>query len=341
MLGILSFGQAFVQPTLTVAFRRYTDTQTRGAGFNLWYLSMQVGAILALFILDVLRTSVGNYSLFYVGAASAVICMLLTFFLIKNEDQIEAEGDEEEKAKDERNPVLIALDVLKASAFWRFMLFIVILFGVRMTFAYAYVVNPKYYTRVLGEDALIGSISNLNPIIITVGLVMIIPYLKKLVVFKSILIGTIISAVSLFVLALPASMHNIMGVEVKTWYYIIIFLQIVIFAVGEMVWSPRLQEYTASIAPKGREGSYFGFALLPTFVSKMLTGIISGFFLVRYCPEKGLMEMILEGKLDYWHSPEAMWFWFGIIAISSPILLVIFRKVIEKKDEIEEATQEA
>ena len=249
----------------------------------------------------------------------------LAALLIRNEDQMG--GDEEGALREKRNPFLIAWEVMRETKFWRFILFIVILFGVRMTFAYAYVVNPKYYTRILGDDALIGSLSNLNPIIITIGLILIVPYLKKLSVFKSMLVGMTITALSLFMLALPVSCHSFIGVEVKTWYYIIIIGQIVVFAVGEFIWSPRFQDYVSTVAPKGREATYFGFAMLPTFVSKMLTGVISGFFLVRYCPEKGLMESIIAGELDYWHSPEAMWFWFGVIAISSPIVLMMVRKI--------------
>ena len=324
MLGLLAIGQAFIQPTLTAAFRRYTDKQTRSSGFNFWYLSMQLGAIAALFILDAIRFSVGNYSLFIVGAIAAVLSWLAAL-LIRNEDQMG--GDEEGALREKRNPFLIAWEVMRETKFWRFILFIVILFGVRMTFAYAYVVNPKYYTRILGDDALIGSLSNLNPIIITIGLILIVPYLKKLSVFKSMLVGMTITALSLFMLALPVSCHSFIGVEVKTWYYIIIIGQIVVFAVGEFIWSPRFQDYVSTVAPKGREATYFGFAMLPTFVSKMLTGVISGFFLVRYCPEKGLMESIIAGELDYWHSPEAMWFWFGVIAISSPIVLMMVRKI--------------
>jgi dipeptide/tripeptide permease len=332
ILGITAMGQAFVQPPLSAAIRRYTSTETRGAGFNLWYLTMQLGAIAALFLLDFLRISVGNYSLMLAGSAAGLTSLLVTFLFIKREEQLTSEvGQAEAQAEKKTNPLAIAMEVLKSSAFWRFMLFVTLIIGVRMSFAYAYVVNPKYYTRVLGDDAWIGSISNVNPIIIMVGLVILVPYLKRFDLFKSILLGAILSAGSLFVLALPLWTRNFLGVEIQTWYYIIIFVQIVVFALGEMVWSPRFSEYTASIAPAGREATYMAFAQLPTFFSKMLTGFISGYFLVNYCPEKGLMEMIKNGEIDYWHSPEAMWFWFAVIAISSPILLIVFNGVINKE----------
>ena len=50
----------------------------------------------------------------------------------------------------------------------------------------------------------------------------------------------------------------------------------VMLSVGEALWSPRLYEYAATIAPKGQEASYMALSSLPLFGAKLMVGITSG-----------------------------------------------------------------
>ena len=70
-------------------------------------------------------------------------------------------------------------------------------------------------------------------------------------------------------------------------YYVMIFLFIVLLSVGESIYSPRLYEYAAVIAPKGQEGSYMSLSYLPFFLAKLLVASFSGILLARFCPESG------------------------------------------------------
>jgi hypothetical protein len=67
-------------------------------------------------------------------------------------------------------------------------------------------------------------------------------------------------------------------------YYVLIFLFVLSLSVGETLWSPRLYEYSAAIAPKGQEASYMSLSYLPFFVSKFFVGMFSGLLLAKYCP---------------------------------------------------------
>jgi len=98
-----------------------------------------------------------------------------------------------------------------------------------------------------------------------------------------------------------------------------------------MIWSPRLSEYTVTIAPKGREGAYMGLAALPMFLAKPLNSWLSGILLTKYCPDN-VMEGIVSGVRDFWNGPEMMWLILGLISISSPILVLLFKNVIKPQD---------
>ena len=70
-------------------------------------------------------------------------------------------------------------------------------------------------------------------------------------------------------------------------YYVMIFLFITLLSVGESIYSPRLYEYAAVIAPKGQEGSYMSLSYLPFFLAKLLVAGFSGVLLAGFCPESG------------------------------------------------------
>ena len=338
ILIIAALGEALMVPAIYAALRRYTSKRTSGTAFNFQYLTMNIGAVLSFAMFDVLRINFGNESILLFGAAMAVICTVAVLALRGN---IEVQDDGEiiekpEKTKEEREmPWTIAAEVLRETAFWRFMFFLLLLIGVRLTFTHQFMVMPKYYTRVLGSDAPIGMLNTINPSIITIGLILFIPIIMRFSVFRLIIVGTIISSLSVFCLAIPGKFFTIMNWSIEEGYLFIILAQIVVFAFGELIWSPRLSEYTVTIAPRGREGTYMSMAALPMFFAKPLNGWLSGFLLTDYCPE-GVMNDIVSGVRSWYNGPEMMWIIFGLLAVSSPILVLLFRNVIRPDESREE-----
>jgi len=56
----------------------------------------------------------------------------------------------------------------------------------------------------------------------------------------------------------------------------LVFLGVMLFAIGEMISSPRIQEYIMWIAPKEKAGLYMGTNFLATFIGAVLSGIYTG-----------------------------------------------------------------
>ncbi len=334
ILLVTAVGEALMVPAIYVALRRYTNKRTSGTAFNFQYLTMNIGAVMSFAMFDALRLNFGNEAIFLFGALMAVICsagVLLLRSGIKVEEDGEIVNMPEVKKEDRENPISIAISVMKETAFWRFMLFISLLIGVKLTFTHQFIVFPKYYTRILGEDAPIGMMNTINPTIITIGLILLIPVIMRFSVFRLIIVGTIVSSLSVFALVVPAKLFTLIGWSLESGYLTLILIQIVLFSFGELIWSPRLSEYTVTIAPKGREGSYMSMAVLPMFLAKPLNGWLSGKLLTKYCPD-GVMNDIVSGARSWYNGPEMMWLILGVIAISSPILILVFKGVI-KPDE--------
>ena len=92
-------------------------------------------------------------------------------------------------------------------------------------------------------------------------------------------------------------------------------------------------QFTAEIAPDGREGSYIALSYLPYFGAKLIAGPMSGWLVATYTP---------EGASTY---PNHYWvcIWIGATAVLSPIGLVAFRKLFHRaeKDHQEQNGEEA
>jgi MFS family permease len=189
---------------------------------------------------------------------------------------------------------------------------------------------PKYWLRTIGADAAIGTLNAINPIGIVIGLILFIPITNKFNVFKMLLYGAMISAFSLFPLALPWQIYS---TDIARAHYLMALVCMIIVTIGEVAWSPKLYEYTAAIAPKGQEGTYLGLSLIPWFLAKTLTSAFSGHMLEHWSPEKvmvkgvpvPLQQAMIQGQVSYWHSPAAMWLVLGLYALGGCVIALILR----------------
>jgi hypothetical protein len=274
------------------------------------------------------------------GAILAVLCLIVGAFLVRREDQLVVEGEpveEPPKAAEaaKRTPLKIFLEVITSPALWRLSVLVALILGVRAVYAYLYLLMPKYWLRTIGPDAAIGVLNTINPIGIVIGLILFIPITNKFNVFSMLIYGAMISALSLFPLALPWQMYS--G-DIAHAHYLMAIVCMIIVTIGEVVWSPKLYEYTAAIAPKGQEGTYLGFSLLPWFLAKTLVSVLSGHMLERWSPETvvvggvtmPLQQAMIADKLPYWQTPAAMWLVLGVYAMAGCIIAVMIRRWLTK-----------
>lgn len=105
-------------------------------------------------------------------------------------------------------------------------------------------------------------------------------------------------------------------------------LFVVVLSLGEALWSPRLYEYVAFMAPRGREASYMGLTHLPMFAAKPLVGLMSGWLLASYCPEVGP------------HQTGVLWTIVFATTLAGPLIALLFAGFI-RAAERERAAEEA
>mmetsp|Transcript_38110 Transcript_38110/g.61701 ORF Transcript_38110/g.61701 Transcript_38110/m.61701 type:complete len:515 (+) Transcript_38110:172-1716(+) len=327
LLSLQSFGTSLGIPVMTIGIRRYTNSTNRTPAFSLFYIVMNVAALLAGVAVDGFRYGYGvtnneegsleapmptrvtlgtPFRAILLSAAVANLVAFLVSLVGIREISVNESGTVEAFAPVRGLPWAIAREILTSSRFWRFILFILLLIGVRLVLRHLDLTLPKYLLREVSADAPYGSIIALNPLL----LILLIPFLTafyqtRVHAFDAILVGSFVSAFSpFFMLAGP--------------YYWNAICFVIVLSIGEAIYSPRLYEYATTVAPVGREGTYAALSTLPMFGAKLGTGVLSGYMLEGFCPATGHRQCWI------------MWLIISLTALSSPVLMLLLKGVIKQ-----------
>ncbi|MDQ1349725.1 MAG: proton-dependent oligopeptide transporter, family [Acidobacteriota bacterium] len=189
----------------------------------------------------------------------------------------------------------------------RFVFFIFILIPVQTLFAHQWLTIPLYLKR--GYEGTMVSeyfeiFGNLNPLLIFILAPLIAGLTARTDIYRMVILGTLVMAIPTFLLAIGTN----------AWLYL---FYVILMTTGEAMWQPRFLQWVAEIAPEGKTGIYMGIGQFPWFLTKMITSIYSGYFLSKYVPDPAL---------GLKQNPEQMWFLYGLIAMISPLALILARK---------------
>jgi dipeptide/tripeptide permease len=219
---------------------------------------------------------------------------------------------------------------------------------VKLTFYHFHYTFPTYGIRVFGEGVKIGSMFGvLNPLMIVFLVPLIAAMTMKVRSYWMLLIGTFISSGSVFLATIDPSNFAFLC---DTWFGELIFdrwLEIpvgrrdpfymslvvffIFFTIGEAIWSPRLMQFTAEIAPPGREGTYVALSYLPYFAAKFIAAPMSGWLIATYTPDT------TEQLTDHY----MVWVWIGCTAIITPLGMLFFKNIYKKAEDDAAAAAEA
>ncbi len=326
-LAVVALGEGILQPVAYAGVKKYTTEKTASMGFALLYAGLNFGAMLVGPISAEVRTTfdvaykAGESSLSGFNAVNWVCVgitgLTLVIFALLMTKKVETQivrGDETAAPKEQaenaqaghRATRTTAPAAASKSPFTdaRFLFFIFALLPVRTLFAHQWLTMPEYVLRSYPHeiaDRMEWLVDSVNPLIIFLGVPTITALTKRFHVLSMMIIGSLVSAAATFLLV-PGP-HTAM-----------LILYFVVFSLGEALWSSRFLEYAAQLAPEGRVAEYMGVANLPWFVAKMTTGFYSGVVLEHFVPKEG------EQRTG------TMWLLYGIIAMISPVSLILARK---------------
>lgn len=365
----MAFAAAMTLPVMVAATRRFTNKAQGSMGFALLYVFMNIGFAISGKVFDWVRNSMGKDGTFTVPVIGAQLSVYETIFLLsagftlaglipfffgmREGAEMPDEGDEVqfEVADAVEGGALAALaevlrktrkilgEVFREPNFYRFLLFLSLVVGVRLVFYHMHYTLAPYADRELGYGSRFGTAWGvLNPVMIIVLTPIVGAFCQKISSYKMIVTGTAICAGATFMLVLPNDlMAGLAGGSIESglkWFLAIdgqlgpLYYNLIVFAflfsIGEAIWTPRLYEYTATVAPKGRESTYMGLSMLPLFFGKLLAGPLSGFLLGRYCP------------VDDVRQSGSLWLVVALMAAASPILILLLKNVVRPREHASE-----
>ena len=90
-----------------------------------------------------------------------------------------------------------------------------------------------------------------------------------------------------------------------------------VFALGEIIASPRLYEYCSRLAPPGQQGLFMGFSFVPVAIGYFIAGTLGG-WLVHHFGEQA-------------HHPTQMWLVVTAVGLVTTGLMVGYDRLVRLK----------
>ncbi len=333
LLGILGIilGLGIYQPACYAAVKKFASAKNAAMGYAMLYALMNLGGFLPGLLSPPIRKSFGILGVFWVYVALTVVGIIIVAVILSKktvEDALARVAEENGTTSDTEEEKTDEPEEFKAKVKYylkniplrdlRFMFFIFILIPVQTLFAHNWLTLPQYFSR-----AFTGIVSenfeffvNFNPILIFILAPIVAAITAKKDTYKMMIIGTFVMAAPTFFLTLGPTLFNV-------------FAYLIIMTIGEAMWQPRFLQWIAEIAPKNMTGIYMGIGQFPWFMTKIITSLYSGWFLMTYAPAGVPPDQL---------NTETLWLIYGCIAIISPIALFLAKGWMGKTLSVRENT---
>ncbi|MBO5754117.1 MAG: MFS transporter [Proteobacteria bacterium] len=286
----IGVGTAIFKPPVQGVVAQSLNEHNSGFGFGLFYWVVNVGGFLAPMVATALRGSDSDPTwshVFYGAAIVTAINLLVTIFLFKEPAKKDAPKTNDEKIEEtqkKEGPVRVLIKTLKT--LWddkRMLCFLLIVSGFWLMFMQLWDLLPNFLDEwvdrrdagsviaALGITSWLESDGALKPeMIINIDSAAIILFVLPLSAFfarykmmTSLVLGMIISVVGFIMSGMTMSGG-------------MACLAIFIFAIGEIICSPKFNEYIGMTAPEDKKAIYMGYSNIPFAVGWAAGNFLSG-----------------------------------------------------------------
>ena len=316
----IGFAAGIFKPLIAGTVRAVTDGTNKTLGFGIFYAMVNVGGTVGPIVAGKLRAISWNYA--FIAAAISIGFMLVVTILFYKEPPRDFEGATlGQKMKD----IGIALSDLK------FVLFLVLLgfffwlpfwafFNLCALYVDSNLDTARLYTEIqsvfgttfadffshVGDDGqkrILGETLSNTGWVIMICQIFVSRIAEKFRAMPSFMFGLFMSGLGFAALGLA-----------KLTAPAFIFVGIILFAIGEMIASPRIQEYITWIAPKEKAGLYMGSNFLGTAIGAFTSGV--------------LYTSLVYGHFDDTGHPEGVWYVLAAHMFVGVVVFLLFGKLL-------------
>ena len=306
----IGFAAGIFKPLVSGTVRLSTDSSNKTLGFGIFYLMVNFGASFGPIVAGKLRAINWNYA-FLMAAIAISIMFVITLIFYKEPPKEKSDDSIGKKLKEIFSTVtdirfaifLILLGIFFWLPFWAF-------FDLCAVYVDKYVDTVRLFHGIEGifgngfarllsrEENGVWMVNGESVAhtgwIILICQVFVSKYFEKKAALPSFRFGLLIASLGFVLIGFSRHLAPVVAI-----------LGIVIFAVGEMITSPRIQEYITWIAPKEKAGLYMGSNFLATCIGAFLSGYYTKLF----------------GTFENAGHPQTVWY---VLAIHTAVGILFF-----------------
>ncbi|MBN2893549.1 MAG: MFS transporter [Bacteroidales bacterium] len=303
--GIVGIGAAIFKPIVSATISKTTTEKTAILGFGIFYMMVNLGALIGPVISSKLRDVNWDY-VFYSSMIAVVLNFLLVLFFFKE--------PEREKNTDKLWETVkkIAVNIWTAVSDWKFLIFLVIIAGFWTMYMQLFFTLPVFVEQWVDTSILFNAVNSFWPGFANflgnghgeINPEMLLNMDAMFIVLFQIIISSIVTKMKPVNAMIGGFFIAAIGLGLMFLFKnpIYIMISILIFAIGEMTGSPTITAYIGLIASKDKKALYMGMSFLPVAVGNFLGGYISGSVYGKMSDKLNLLqkEFINRG----WDVPE-------------------------------------
>jgi len=297
VLILPALGVAMVKPSVVGTTARASNENVRSIGYSIYYTLVNIGGALGPFVASWVHQNLSVENVFRVAALSVFLMFFLVLALFR----------EPRKLGDAATPHLgeTLRNFGQVCTNPKFMVFLLIFSGYWIVYWQEFITLPIYVHDYVDPKADTERMLTTGPLVVIAFTMAFSVLTQKMAAFRAVLLGTLVSMVAFVPLALRAHVY-------------VVYVTLVIVAVGELIQQPRYYDYISRLAPPGQQGTYMGFAFLPLGIGSFLAGRIGGALLHRF------------GEVQ--HQPQLFLWALTAIGLATTFLLWVYDRVVKPSE---------
>ena len=268
-LVLIGVGGSVIKPCISGTVQK-THAGRATLAFAVFYMVINIGSLVGRVVAYSVREKWADLSLIFgVAMGASVIAFGVVFFLYRDVERTSA------ATKPKKSFGKILLDMILVLKNGRFALFLLVSSGFWFLYNQVYNVLPLYVKKVVEVSPAMDLYTAANPITIVLFQLLITRVFGKMQAIRSIVVGTIIIGLSMVINLYPLFAAGGLRGSAAGWLplgSLFIILTVSLIAFGELFTSPRTFEWIGALAPKGQEGLFLGYAVLPMALGSLVGG---------------------------------------------------------------------
>ena len=272
MVVLTAIGGSFIKPSVLGTVAVTSTPATKSFGYAVYYSLVNVGAAVGPAIAYLVRDRFGIEFVYLVSAASCALMFIVNLAWFKDTEE---PGAVVESFLDK------LLNLIRVVRNARFMIFLLIFSLYWIMFWQIFVVIPFYITDFISPDAPFELVLSVGAWAIILLQLAVNRLTRHLSPRTAILTGFAVSSLCWVVIFIHPTLAMIIA-------------GIVVWSIGEMTQAPRYYEYISSLAPRGQQALFQGYAFLPIAIAWFVGGTFGGWLYTTYAKQQSHPAIVWE-----------------------------------------------